>query len=258
MKVAFCSDLHLEMCGVNFEFPEADVLLLAGDICQIYDLRESFSETLVGARCREFFKMISAKYKNVIYVPGNHDHWGTAFYDIDKIFNQFCLEEGLNSITFNYKGVLDIEDVRFVYATLWTDYKKDDPIVKYNAQRNMNDYTRIDFRDYLFRTVLPDDISKIHREHRTHISDHIKGHNKVVVMTHHAPSMYSLYDADSSMSYFYACTDMDEIIFENPQIKYVIHGHTHEEVDYMLCDTRVMTNCRGYYENEFEVKVFEI
>lgn len=258
MKVAFCSDLHLEMTGVNFEFPDADVLLLAGDICLIYDLRESFQGTSVGQRCREFFKTVSAKYKNVIYVPGNHDHWDTALLDIVPIFNNFCADEGINNITFNYKGVLEIGDVRFVYASLWTDYNKDDPIVKFNAQRTMNDYTRIDFRDYSFRTVLPDDIYRIHLDHRKHIADYIKGHDKVVVMTHHAPSMYSLYDADDSLSYFYACTDMEEIIFDNPQIKYFIHGHTHEEVDYMLCDTRVMTNCRGYYENEFEVKVFEI
>ena len=258
MKVAFCSDLHLEFGDVKFTFPEADVLLLAGDICVIYDLRESFQGTLIGARCREFFKTVSAKYKTVIYVPGNHDHWSTAFFDLDKIFNQFCLEEGLNNITFNYKGVLDIEDVRFVYASLWTDFKKNDPLVKFNAERTMNDFNRIDFRDYSFRTLLADDVYKIHEDHRKHIIDNIKGHDKVVLMTHHAPSMYSLRDPEDSLAHFYACTDMDEVIFDNPQIKYLIHGHTHEEVDYMLCDTRVMTNCRGYYVNEFEVKFFEI
>lgn len=258
MKVAFCSDLHLEMTAVNFDFPEADVLLLAGDICIVYDLRESFCGTLTGQRYREFFKTVSKKYKNVIYTPGNHDHWGTAYFDIVNIFYMFCAEEGINNITFNYKGVLEVDDVRFVYATLWTDFNNKNPLCMEYARSYMNDYQYIEVRDGSFRQLTPDDVYTVHRNHRDHIAQYAQNHPKVVVMTHHAPNMMSLYDSTARSAVLYACKDMDDIILDNPQIKYYIHGHTHEEVDYLIGTTRVMTNCRGYYLNDFEVKVFSV
>jgi hypothetical protein len=42
-------------------------------------------------------------------------------------------------------------------------------------------------------------------------------------------------------------SDLDDLIFDNPQIKYWSHGHTHESVDYMIGDCRVVCNPRGYY-----------
>ena len=41
MKVAVCSDLHLEFGTISLENKDnADVLILSGDICVVKDLRE--------------------------------------------------------------------------------------------------------------------------------------------------------------------------------------------------------------------------
>jgi hypothetical protein len=58
-------------------------------------------------------------------------------------------------------------------------------------------------------------------------------------------------------------SDLSEFILDRPAIKLWTHGHTHEEFDYMIGDTRVVCNPRGYigYEelaNNFKLKVVEV
>ena len=53
MKVALASDIHLEFGPIELENTEsADVLILAGDICQAVDVN---NETSMGRTCRTFF-----------------------------------------------------------------------------------------------------------------------------------------------------------------------------------------------------------
>ena len=40
------------------------------------------------------------------------------------------------------------------------------------------------------------------------------------------------------------------MILDNPQIKYWSHGHTHESMDYMIGDCRVVCNPKGYHPTE--------
>ena len=70
-KIAYMSDAHLENHGRNFEFPDADVLLLAGDICVVEDLRDAYAETVFGYNQRQFLIDAYAKYPYIFWVPGN-------------------------------------------------------------------------------------------------------------------------------------------------------------------------------------------
>ena len=58
-------------------------------------------------------------------------------------------------------------------------------------------------------------------------------------------------------------SDLSQFILDNPQIKLWTHGHTHETFDYVIGETRIVCNPRGYigYENradEFKLKTIEI
>jgi hypothetical protein len=44
-------------------------------------------------------------------------------------------------------------------------------------------------------------------------------------------------------------SDLSEFILDHPQIKLWTHGHTHVPFDYMIGETRVVCNPRGY-END--------
>jgi predicted phosphodiesterase len=49
MKIAVCSDLHLEFGPISLENTEnADVLILSGDICVANDLKERDSYNIRG------------------------------------------------------------------------------------------------------------------------------------------------------------------------------------------------------------------
>ena len=45
-------------------------------------------------------------------------------------------------------------------------------------------------------------------------------------------------------------TDMEYFIKSNTNIKYWVHGHVHENSDYMISQCRVVANPRGYYPDE--------
>jgi hypothetical protein len=86
-----------------------------------------------------------------------------------------------------------------------------------------------------------------------------------VVVTHHAPTTLSIaewFKHDTLMNGAFA-SDLTDFILDRPQIKLWTHGHMHNVSDYMIGDTRVVCNPRGYvgYEEgpkNFEIKVVEI
>ena len=52
---------------------------------------------------------------------------------------------------------------------------------------------------------------------------------------------------------------MTNLIMDNDKkIKYWIHGHTHDACDYMIGDTRVLCNPRGYIGHERDASFFKL
>jgi hypothetical protein len=87
-----------------------------------------------------------------------------------------------------------------------------------------------------------------------------KNTNKYVVVGHHAPSRLStheMYAHDTIMNGGYS-SDMEEFIKDRPQIRLWTHGHTHHPFDYMVGETRVICNPRGYIGYEPEASNFEL
>jgi Icc-related predicted phosphoesterase len=81
-----------------------------------------------------------------------------------------------------------------------------------------------------------------------------------VVVTHHAPSPISIaecYRHDTLMNGAFA-SDLSEFILNRPQIKLWTHGHMHNVSDYMIGDTRVVCNPRGYIGHEQRAKEFKL
>jgi predicted phosphodiesterase len=73
MKIALASDIHLEFGPIELKMTEsADVLILAGDICQAVDVN---NDTTIGRTCQTFFKQCSDRFPKVVYIMGNHEHY---------------------------------------------------------------------------------------------------------------------------------------------------------------------------------------
>ena len=83
---------------------------------------------------------------------------------------------------------------------------------------------------------------------------------KFVVVTHHCPSEQSVHDkykGDILMNGGFR-SNCDDFISYRPQIKLWMHGHTHEDFDYVLGETRVVCNPRGYVNHENRAGYFQL
>jgi hypothetical protein len=98
----------------------------------------------------------------------------------------------------------------------------------------------------------PDDTLKFHKKSKQFLLDTLpmfKNQN-VWVLTHHAPSYQSIHPKyrTEKINGSYA-SDLEDLIFDNPQVKYFSHGHTHESMNYFIGECRVICNPRGYYNS---------
>lgn len=244
MKLNVMSDLHLEFMGPEFDIGSGDVLVLAGDILTARNLNRSITSPK-RQRYLEFLDRCSKQYEHVIYVAGNHEHYG---YDIGRSKDAIRAILPPN-IHFLERDEFHMGDWVFLGTTLWTNFSNNDPMVKWDVERYMNDFRTIRINDMRFTT------DRWWAEHFTSfqwLDQKLDEHKdrKVFVVTHHAPSIQSIHerylvDRNFNRNYGYF-TDLEDWVVCHPQIKYWTHGHTHNSSDYMIGTTRVIANPRGY------------
>ncbi len=144
MKIAICSDVHLEFGPISLENTEnADLLILSGDICVVKDLAERDSYNLRGDHDKSnnfhaFFQECCARFPHVVYIMGNHEHYhgdfSTSARDIRDRLGY------LSNLHFLEKESVMINDILFIGGTLWTDMNKEDPVTLSHIRDMMNDY----------------------------------------------------------------------------------------------------------------------
>ena len=231
MKIKLLSDLHLE-----FKNPirpgEGDVLCLAGDITTADDIHT------------DWFREAADSYNKVFYILGNHEHYyGDIRTSFDKI--REAIDPRIVMLEDNSQVY---EGVHFVGSTLWTNYNNGDADVMDEASRVMSDYSLV--RDGA-GALTPSSIYNRNDNTRRWLNTALPTlRGPVVVMTHHAPCYDSVTfpGYGSQMSHCYA-SDMKHEMFSNPNIAYWFHGHAHRNNDYVINQTRVMSNACGYYND---------
>jgi Icc-related predicted phosphoesterase len=102
----------------------------------------------------------------------------------------------------------------------------------------------------LYHKLTPEHTVEVHRKTKQYFKLMLaeKRDMPVVVITHMAPSFQSVnekYAHESVTNGGYA-SDLSEFILDNENIKVWVHGHMHDPVDYMIGDTRILANPRGY------------
>ena len=269
LRVNVMSDLHLEFADLTL--PGGDILVLAGDVFEARNLKQDMynpdmvllaheRKELRPDRYYRFMTEECSKYQEVIYVMGNHEHYGFRY---DKTLKQ--LKDQLpDNVHLLENETYKIDDVIFVGATLWTDCNNGDGLTMFHLKQSMNDYRQVTMFNEsknAYHRLTPEQTYADHVKSRAYIRQVVKNHHdeKIVVVTHHAPSKLSTkpqYQDDYLMNGGYS-SDLSEFILDHPQIKFWTHGHTHDLFDYTLGETRIICNPRGYagYEsraNEFD------
>jgi hypothetical protein len=146
-----------------------------------------------------------------------------------------------------------IDDVTFIGGTLWTDMNKGDPLTMHAIEGMMNDFRIIKNDKRNYASMSARDVAGRHARTLAYFRSVLAEQHdkKFVVVGHHSPSFQSVhptYAHETLMNGGYH-SDLSEFILDHPQIKLWTHGHTHHPFDYMIGETRIVCNPRGY-END--------
>ena len=265
MKIKLVSDLHLEFSDINIKNDQNyDVLILGGDIMiaeELYDHPAStFDPWTSGAvadlgrkqervqRFRDFLKRCSFQFPHVVYVAGNHEFYHGKWNRTLTVLSDECAK--FPNVYFMEAGCKKIDDVTFIGGTLWTDMNKGDPVTLHSVRDMMNDFRVIKKELEGYTNLKPSDTVVRHRHMLGYIKQIVaeKHNEKFVVVGHHAPSKISTHEnyKDQFLMNGAYSSDLIEYIMDRPQIKLWTHGHTHHPFDYVIGETRIVCNPRGY------------
>lgn len=269
MKIWMLSDLHIKQKDAISlvkpdSFPEADVCVIAGDVCDSMHLSVNWAGKVVRP------------VMPVVYVLGNHEFYDTSIEFGRKNARMIAKAQ---DVTLLDDSSAVIGGVRFVGGTLWTDFelfatgegverKEQVALAMHKTKYGLADFTNIYLQGaakngVIPRFLRPKDTLDLHREARCFLERELAApfDGPTVVVTHHAPHPLSVHPkyADDPVTPAFV-SDMSKLI-ERTQPDLWIHGHVHQPFDYTVGRTRIACNPRGYgLENpDFEFsKVVEI
>ena len=205
MKLAIISDLHLDMAPIRIPDLGLDDQV---------DLTIIAGDLHPNQHSRHRFIIDLELYTNapVMFVPGNHDYYGDSSPQHPIV--QFS-SDGL----------------KFAGATLWTKF--DHPIQWVNYVTGLRDYQNIE-------NWTEDAYTRAHATQKRFLLNS----KADVIVSHHAPSYQSV-SAEFKGDLLNCCfmNDMDEDIYGlEYKPKLWIHGHVHQNHDYMIGETNPKVN----------------
>lgn len=235
MKLQIMSDLHIINWG-NARGPawwhdqflpsimtDADVLVLAGDIASLAHSELAWTR----ARLEEFRNM----YRRTIYVPGNHEFYGTGIYEGTQAL--LALEKTVGIDVLVPGKVVEIGGHRFHGGTMWQPHYGR----FYEAAQQISDSWCID--DFHTEASPCFDLLMEHLRKECRPGD--------IVVTHHAPSWGSLDQqwVGHPANRFFITPEAETLMIKT-QPSLWVHGHVHSTWDYSVGPTRVVANPLGY------------
>ena len=233
VRVQIMSDLHIEYKNdevpniEDYIIPNADVLILAGDIGSLYKYDQ----------LKSFIELLCDKFKIVLYTPGNHEFYMQENYTpkamsvlVEKLNRMEDTIENLHIL--NGKSVV-IEDVCIAGCTLWTNPQC--AIPKFLSRiYNVNTHK--------YKKMHEADLDYVNR-----IIEYCEGKDyRLTLITHHPPCFKTLEGSRKRKKYesLYA-TDLEYLLDKN-LVKNWICGHTHANFDFVADNgTRIIGNQKG-------------
>lgn len=227
MNLWIFSDLHQDFGKFDLPIPNnADVAIVAGDV-----------------QNDDFLVALGNKMPT-IFVCGNHEFYGHCYGERLDELRSLPAEQ----LYVMHNQEMTLGNVRFVAATLWTDYGGHNPVAMNVARQSMNDHRRIKWSKDPWMRFRPEEAAALHADSVRAIESvlSVPYDGPTVVVTHHAPSERSVaekYRGDV-LNYAYF-SDLNWLI-EKYQPDLWVHGHVHSSFSYKIGNTRVLCNPHGY------------
>lgn len=210
MRIGIFSDLHLDHAAYIYDFEQhddVDLWINAGDTATAPLLKNYFIEKVLPKQ---------------FWIDGNHDLYSHSVVKVVSDPDSYC-------VTHRQDGIL------IAGAPLWTDLSNGLDWHRYRTQlidcKYIEDWT---FEKYMW--------------HHCHQKDFLLSSGADIIVSHHLPSYLSINakwimsDCNSS----FAVELSDRILSMPKPPKLWVHGHSHDSCDYMIGETRVISNPRGY------------
>ena len=241
MRIQILSDLHLEfqrdLCLDIV--PGVDAMIVAGDIC---------SGTAKGFA---YLRREAGPDLAIIAVAGNHEFYGSIWQDERA---EARISAATHGIAWLDDDRCEIGAVRFLGATLWTDYEFYGADMRADAMqmagRAMSDHRLIGARsgDGPRTGFSPAHARDAHHFSRAFLVDALSKPfaGPTVVVTHHGPHEKSVAPKFRESLVTAAFTSDLSAMIAAHQPTLWVHGHTHVSFDYTAGATRVICNPHGY------------
>ena len=226
MRINYFSDIHLEFGLLEAPDNDADIIVAAGDIG-------------IGAQGLDWLKALN---KPVIYVAGNHEFYTQEYQQMLQAIRKQCAG---SNVHFLENDCFIFQGVRFLGCTLWADLFVEGDKKAEALGKTLNDFRKIKFDQKTFDAV---DFSQLHQRSKAWLEQQLKQpfSGKTVVVTHHAPSMWSWNDAAHALKKLAYCNELKPLLHEY-EIAVWFHGHIHSPADYRIAGARILCNPRGYF-----------
>lgn len=273
MNIQLLSDLHFEFFNAETEHlgrvqidPKADVVVLAGDIDR------------GGFALKRANEIAMQSGKPVVFVAGNHEFYQLEIKETLKLFRAGAY--GVKVLLgVNYPNVkieelyTDIDGVRFIGGTLWTDFNLYKNSVRMPTQKMAMDIVQQGLNDFKIikfgsRTFTAEDSLKYHNDNVALINKvlELPFEGKKVLVTHHGLHQNSIHP--KYQAGLHVLDSKKPLPGENsgwqinpgfsshlPELlekfDLALHGHTHSSLDYQVGKCRVVANPRGYPLNSY-------
>jgi hypothetical protein len=289
-RFQYVSDLHLDLQPsvidmTNFLEHAIPVsgrnLILAGDVAQL-----NWSGWPI------LLNYCTKKWKNIFYVPGNHEYYESSLYTGHMILKRFeqqypnflvlqnrCIhmDEKDNIVVNNESGSTEAKQIfKIVGCTLWSDIP---PEAEDQCFKSLNDFASIkNFSLRMYQTLHKQDKAWLEQQisgfqsnsdQKTSGPDpqHDASHelSRLIVITHHAPLMNQVshpkYEKVNRTVNHAFCSDLSSLVEMMPENSYWVFGHTHHRNRFKHKHVNIVTNALGYrgerFTSSFEPQVFD-
>jgi len=254
-NLSWMTDIHLDMVGnlrdrliqLSEKSRESEAIIITGDI------------SIANLLCEHLLILESYFQKQIYFILGNHDYYGSSISSVRKNVSSLCLSSSYLRYMSNVAFIrLDDSGTYLVGHDGWYDAQNGHP---YNDSLLMNDWLQIsDFNSalraapggkVLNKNVIMDISRKLAQQSVNHIANGIKSvikhANHIVIMTHVPPfkesfTTFEHHSGNSTMDIlpWYTSKVMGDMIFSAaktyPHIKFTVlsgHAHSHYDDDFL-------------------------
>lgn len=254
MKYDLASDLHVDFDINDIDWAskkthDSDIIIIAGDVSNTVE--QTVDE----------LRRISDHYKHVIFVDGNHEHYGnqlgqkTINDTENELLDKLSKYQNIAYLHRNHPSIV-IGNVAFIGCNSWYDFKFIPDINTVSQcislyMSNSSDPKQCNF------TTHPEKMAIEHAEIIANEVSHFnqnKDIDKIVIITHTSPHYLGVtWKTDRhSWNLFngaYGNSEMEKVWIadEHNKIVHAVYGHVHDQHDFYGDNgIRFITNPRGY------------